>query len=162
MKRRNFLGAALLVPVLAKFSPALSEIEVPVYPGQNTDENPQSGDTGVSWFDSIDPFLPKKEYRGFKIKWRGWFPITNMDAQVGQWIAYNPRMFEGRYFHVYSSCPGAVDKFYGDMIFDTAMRKGQEFPKHPETLGQLNRCKEQTYKRLIKYIDEHYEELTRG
>ena len=62
MKRRNFLGAALTLPVLAKLSPALSEIEYTVYPGQNIDKNAPDGDTGVKWFDSLDPLLPKKEY----------------------------------------------------------------------------------------------------
>ena len=102
--------------------------------------------------------LPK--YRGFRLKWRGWFPIPNMDAQVGQWIGYNPHTTEGWGFHVYSACPGAVYKFWDGQIFDCSPREGQEYPKYPNTPENMKRYQDETFQKLIKYIDEHYKELT--
>lgn len=107
-----------------------------------------------------DPLSEMEVYRGFRLKWRGWFTQSNSDSMVGQWIAYNPLLEKGIGFSVYSSYPGDTRAFYGDQLFDTTPKEDQEnVPRTgcpPEKLEEFQTCAK---KSLFKFIDEHYDEL---
>jgi hypothetical protein len=108
---------------------------------------------------SVDPFSEMEVYRGFRIKWRGWFKPTNMTCLVGQWVAYNPHLEEGYGLSVYSSYPGATETFFPGQVFNTAVRYGQELPSDMSSPSQLEKYRADAKDNLIKYIDDHFDEL---
>jgi len=111
---------------------------------------------------SVDQFNPSElaDYRGFKIRWRGFYPLANSDVIVGQMIAYNPHLKDGWGFHVYSSYPGGTGKFCSDQIFDTSVQGSQQCPTCLSSKEDLLRWRTEAFDRLVDYIEEHYEELT--
>jgi hypothetical protein len=97
------------------------------------------------------------KYRGFKIIWRGWFELVNQHIVIGQWIAY--RENDPYRWHVYSGYPGATGRCFPGYIFDTSVRGNQEYPGPWSTPEQLESYRQDALGRLIRYINEHYEEL---
>lgn len=140
MNRRKFFKMAAPAAATALVVPSLKADAPPVA---------QSGD-----------HLSEMEvYRGFRLKWRGWFEPSNVDTICGQWIAYNPHITEGYGLSVYSSYPGDTRAFVGDEFFDTSPHPGQDSPRRDEPIEKLDGYKQTAKESLIKFIDEHYEEL---
>ena len=112
---------------------------------------------GVSAIPAIPVEQEPLTYRGFKIKWRGWFEPINQHVKVGQWIAYN-KVYE--HWHVYSAYPGSTYKCFPEQIFYISIQKDQEIPGPWSTPEELSRYRQDAFDRLIRYINANYKELT--
>lgn len=110
----------------------------------------------------VDDFNPNDlaDYRGFKLRWRGFYALPNSDCVIGQMIAYNPHLKDGWGFHVYSSYPGGTGRFFEGQLFDTSIQDSQQCPTCLSSKEALMRWRTEAFDRLVDYIDEHYEELT--
>jgi hypothetical protein len=144
MKRRELLKS--LIPTVAALAvPATVTAE-----SRMPKEMPQIGGASGKWYGGM--------YREFIITWSGWMGSSNQDFLVGRWVAYNKNRSG---WHVYSNYPGATEKFYGDQMLDTGVRTNQIPPSKQSTPSELESYQEDAYARLLKYIDEHLEELTK-
>jgi len=110
--------------------------------------------------DKTTPTQIAGTYRGFKIAWRGWFDLFNQHVKVGQWVAYNRENSDR--WQVYSSYPGSTGKCFPGYIYDISTHSDQEYPGPWSTPEQLESYRQDALGRLIRYINEHYEELVHG
>jgi hypothetical protein len=99
------------------------------------------------------------DYRGFKLWWSGWMRPVNQMVFCGQWIAHNPKGPER--WHVYSAYPGPTDKIFAGMMMNVSLQEGQAFLTPYSTSDEFDSAKGDAFMRLIAYIDEHYQELTK-
>lgn len=91
-------------------------------------------------------------YRGFDIRWRGWFELPSSDILVGQWVAYSDGKDRAAFYAAY---PGDERRFYPGQMFDVALRSWQ----YPVTLRTPEENKDEyrlkSLQRLKKLIDDY-------
>lgn len=88
---------------------------------------------------------------GWRVKWRDWQHIPNMDSKIGLWCAY-PISLEG--WCLYSACPGGCMPFLPGHILDLSVKQGQKIPSMLSTAADLAAFKADALARLKELIWE--------
>jgi hypothetical protein len=131
MNRRDLLKklsvmtpAIATIPFLPDLKPRLNMIETP------------------------DDFM----YRGWRMHWRDWVSVPNMDARVGIWAAYSPKLGD---WHLCSCWPGMCGSFLSGQVLDISTREHQTLPTFqstPEDLAYYRNESLECLKRLIHRV----------
>jgi hypothetical protein len=94
---------------------------------------------------------PDFYYHGWKLHWRDWIWVQNMDVQVGTWMAYGAPTDQ---WHLYSSWPGGCGPYMRGHMFDLALRDFQVLPTFTATAKELDQYKIKCLERLKLMIDK--------
>lgn len=88
-------------------------------------------------------------FHGWRVVWRGWRDMPNMDVRVGFWVGYGAR--EDQY-HLYSAWPGPTGCVPRGGVLNIMRQADQEMPTIESTEADMNWYRNECLERLRRVI----------
>ena len=90
-------------------------------------------------------------YHGWRVKWRDWVDMPNMDIKVGIWAAYST---DWHGWHLASPWPGPVTPFLPGALLNVHVLEDQTIPSGNSTREELAWMQNEALERLKRMIQK--------
>jgi hypothetical protein len=91
-------------------------------------------------------------FHGWRLQWRDWREMENMDAKVGFWVAYST---DKHGWHIASPWPGPVTPFVPGALLDIHCLPDQTIPSMNTSKEELAWMQNEALERLKRVLVRH-------